>query len=381
MDGHGKQGSTRIRVGRETIYEDSLGQLNNLGPALKGRVKVTFVNEHGVEEVGIDGGGVFKEYMDLLTKRAFDPQWALFLSTEDQQYLYPNPASDVVEPDYMGHFEFLGRVLAKTLFEDILVEPQFSPVFLNKLLGKHNYIDDLYMLDSELYRNLMKLKSHVQEGGDIRDLSLTFSATTNAFGVVHLVWDLIPGGHDVPVTNSTLITYIHLMANFKLNVQTSRQCRAFLRGFRDLIPVEWIRLFNARELQMLIGGEDQRAVDVDDLKKNTRYSGGYHHTQPVIQASSTHFCRWFWETLRSFTPEEQGRFLKFVTSCSRPPLLGFHRLHPPICVQKVPLGAEGRLPSSSTCMNLLKLPEYKDQETLRAKLLYAINANAGFELT
>lgn len=54
------------------------------GSALKGRVQVTFMNQHGVEEAGIDGGGVFKEYMDLLTKRAFDPQYALFLATEDQ---------------------------------------------------------------------------------------------------------------------------------------------------------------------------------------------------------------------------------------------------------------------------------------------------------
>ncbi len=45
---------------------------------------MTFMNQHGVEEAGIDGGGVFKEYMDLLTKRAFDPQYALFLATEDQ---------------------------------------------------------------------------------------------------------------------------------------------------------------------------------------------------------------------------------------------------------------------------------------------------------
>lgn len=46
------------------------------------------MNQHGVEEAGIDGGGVFKEYMDLLTKRAFDPQYALFLATEDQVKQY-----------------------------------------------------------------------------------------------------------------------------------------------------------------------------------------------------------------------------------------------------------------------------------------------------
>lgn len=46
------------------------------------------------------------------------------------------------------------------------------------------------------------------------------------------VWDLIPGGRDVAVTNSSVISYIHLMAHFKLNVQTARPCMAFLRGFR-----------------------------------------------------------------------------------------------------------------------------------------------------
>ncbi|CAN0172621.1 unnamed protein product, partial [Ectocarpus fasciculatus] len=127
------------------------------GSHLKGRIQVTFMNQHGVEEAGIDGGGVFKEYMDLLTKRAFDPQYALFIATQDQ-YLFPNPAASMVADDYLFHFEFLGRVLAKAVFEDILVEPQFSPVFLNKLLGRYNYIDDLYSLDPEVYRNLMQLK-------------------------------------------------------------------------------------------------------------------------------------------------------------------------------------------------------------------------------
>jgi ubiquitin-protein ligase E3 C len=32
-------------------------------------------------------------------------------------------------------------------------------------------------------------------------------------------------------------------------------------------------------------------------------------------------------------------------------------------------------------MNLLKLPEFQDEETLRTKLLYAIESGAGFELS
>lgn len=54
---------------------------------------------------------------------------------------------------------------------------------------------------------------------------------------------------------------------------------------RDLIPVEWICLFNPHELQRLIGGEGGRAIDVDDLKQNTRCAGGYHESQPVMQVT------------------------------------------------------------------------------------------------
>ena len=40
-----------------------------------------------------------------------------------------------------------------------------------------------------------------------------------------------------------------------------------------------------------------------------------------------------------------------------------------------------RLPTASTCFNLLKLPIYKSKRTLREKLRYAINSGAGFELS
>ena len=40
-----------------------------------------------------------------------------------------------------------------------------------------------------------------------------------------------------------------------------------------------------------------------------------------------------------------------------------------------------RLPTSSTCFNLLKLPNYQKKATLRDKLRYAIGNNTGFELS
>lgn len=40
-----------------------------------------------------------------------------------------------------------------------------------------------------------------------------------------------------------------------------------------------------------------------------------------------------WAALRSMDTEQQRGFLRFVTSCGRPPLLGFKHLEPRLCVQ------------------------------------------------
>jgi ubiquitin-protein ligase E3 C len=62
------------------------------------------------------------------------------------------------------------------------------------------------------------------------------------------------------------------------------------------------------------------------------------------------------------------------------PLLGFANLYPKFGIGKAQQD-ESRLPTAATCMNLLKLPVYTDYETLREKLLYAISASSGFELS
>jgi len=53
----------------------------------------------------------------------------------------------------------------------VQVEPEFAGFFLNKLLQRPNYVDDLASLDAEQHRSLLSLKSYK---GDIEDLCLYF---------------------------------------------------------------------------------------------------------------------------------------------------------------------------------------------------------------
>ncbi|XP_021757008.1 E3 ubiquitin-protein ligase UPL6-like [Chenopodium quinoa] len=362
----------RVKVRRDHILEDAFNQLSTLSDDdLRERIRVTFINELGVEEAGVDGGGIFKDFMENVTRAAFDIQYGLFKETADH-LLYPNPGSGLVHEQHLQYFHFLGTILAKAMFEGILVDIPFATFFLSKLKQKHNYLNDLPSLDPELYRHLIFLK-HYQ--GDVSNLELYFVIVNNEYGE-QTEEELIPGGKNIRVTNENMIPFIHLIANHRLNYQIRQQSSHFLRGFQQLIQKEWIDMFNEHELQILISGSLD-GLDIDDLRSNTQYSGGYHAEHYVIEM--------FWEVLKSLSQENQMKFLKFVTGCSRGPLLGFKSLEPQFCIQRAAGSASEealeRLPTSATCMNLLKLPPYRSKEQLESKLLYAISSDAGFDLS
>ncbi|XP_062179642.1 E3 ubiquitin-protein ligase UPL6-like [Phragmites australis] len=362
----------RLKIRRSRLLEDAFDQLSLLSEEdIKGPIRVAFINEHGEEEAGIDGGGIFKDFMENITRAAFDVQYGLFKETADH-LMYPNPGSGLVHELHMQYFHFLGILLGKAMYEGILVDLPFATFFLSKLKQKYNFLNDLPSLDPELYRHLLFLKHY---NGDISELELYFVIVNNEYGE-QCEEELLPGGRDMRVTNDNVITFIHLVANHRLNYQIRAQSTHFLRGFQQLIPKDWIDMFNEHEIQVLISGSLE-SLDIDDLRSNTNYSAGYHPDHELIEM--------FWEVLKSFSSDNQKRFLKFVTGCSRGPLLGFQYLEPKFCIQRagVPGMAEhgDRLPTSATCMNLLKLPPYKTKEQMQTKLLYAINSEAGFDLS
>lgn len=388
---------THITIRRSRMLEDGYDQLRRLPVnSIKGVIRVKFVNDLGVDEAGIDQDGVFKEFLEEIIKKVFNPALNLFKTTSGNERLYPSPTSYIHE-NHLQLFEFVGKMLGKAIYEGIVVDVPFASFFLSQVLGHHHStfyssIDELPSLDSEFYKNLTSIKRY---DGDVGDLGLSLSYDEDVMGQL-VCHELIPGGKTMPVTNENKISYIHLMAHFRMHTQIKEQTAAFIRGFRSIINPEWLHMFSTPEVQRLISG-DNAEIDLDDLKKHTVYYGGFHSSHRVII--------WLWDILSSdFTSEERAMFLKFVTSCSRPPLLGFAYLKPPFSIRCVEVSDDqdtgdtlgsvlrgfftirkkepgGRLPTSSTCFNLLKLPNYSKKSILRDKLRYAISMNTGFELS
>ncbi|XP_045771011.1 ubiquitin-protein ligase E3C [Maniola jurtina] len=357
-----------ISVRRTHLYEDAFDKLSpDNEPDLKLKLRVQLINQAGAEELGVDGGGLFREFLSELLKSAFDPNRGLFRLTKDNM-LYPNPGVHLLYDDFPMHYYFVGRILGKALYENLLVELPLAEFFLAKMCStREPDVHALASLDPALYRGLLMLKSHRRE--DVPDLGLDFTIVSDELGEQRIE-ELKPGGANIPVTAENRIEYIHLVADYKLNRQIRAQCNAFKRGLTSVVNAEWLRMFSCRELQLLISGAEV-PIDIDDLRTHTQYGGGFSETHPTVQC--------FWRVLEQFTDEQRRQLLKFVTSCSRPPLLGFKDLQPPFCIQSA--GATDRLPSASTCMNLLKIPEYHSEHLMSEKLLYAIQSGAGFELS
>lgn len=96
-----------LNVRRGHVAEDGF-KLNNLGgEGLKRRLAIQFYDQFEQLEAGIDGGGLFKEFLTDLCKEAFDVNRGLWL-TNSRLELYPAPtayAKECMSSDYVSHIE------------------------------------------------------------------------------------------------------------------------------------------------------------------------------------------------------------------------------------------------------------------------------------
>jgi ubiquitin-protein ligase E3 C len=163
-------------------------------------------------------------------------------------------------------------------------------------------------------------------------------------GVTRTV-DLIPNGSNISVTRENRHLYIYLVSYYRLTKQIKKQSEAFFEGLSEIIDPRWLRMFNQQELKILVGGAEE-PIDLDDLRDNVLYGGLYDEDHPTV--------RMFWKVVKSLDQERRRQLLRFVTSCARPPLLGFKELHPKFAIRDAGIDTS-RLPTASTCVNLLKV--------------------------
>ena len=394
-----------LRIRRSHILPDLFEQLSLATKRfentsfLRATWHITFIGQGDRVEAGIDAGGVFKELIDLAVKQAFSIGYGLFCAPpaalegdddDDQQKegqrfessLYPNPSAKLLlggdDLELAAQYHFLGILIGKCIHEGVLVNVPFAGFFLNNVLGRGNSFDNLRQLDPQQYRSLKLLK----DMEDCSEACLYFCVDEMCLGETRTA-DLIPDGRQVLVTNENVIRYLHLLAHYRLVASTKDATNAFASGLFAVVDKAWLSIFSPGELQQLISGGKGLRLDVNDLREHVKLVGGFTATSRTVEL--------LWEILEEMSQDDQEKFLQFCTGSSRPPLLGFRSLNPPFSLRNTDEGGGGsalnylvdidRLPSASTCFNLLKLPPYKSKSNFKEKLLQAIRSGTGFELS
>ncbi|KAF9173026.1 hypothetical protein BGX20_004283 [Mortierella sp. AD010] len=357
-------GSLQMNVRRDMVFVDSFSHWQSRsGDEIKySKLNVKF---HGEE--GVDGGGVTREWFQVLARQMFNPDYALFKTSAADKLTYqPNRAS-WANPDHLLYFKFIGRVIGKAIYDGRLLDAYFTRSFYKHILGRPVDYRDVEAVDPEYYKSLVWMLEN-----DITDIvDETFSVETDDFGTTKIV-DLKPDGRNIPVTEENKHEYVKLITEQKLTLAIKDQIHSFLRGFHEIIPSHLISIFNEQELELLISGLPD--IDIDEWKNNSEYQN-YTQASPQIQN--------FWRAVRSFDQTERAKLLQFVTGTSKVPLGGFSQLQGISGIQKFQIhkdfSSTKRLPSAHTCFNQLDLPEYESYEELRQQLLLAISeCSTGF---
>ncbi|XP_023930490.1 E3 ubiquitin-protein ligase HUWE1 [Lingula anatina] len=355
-----------IHVRRDQVFEDSFRELHRRTPdEWKHRFYVVFEGEEGQ-----DAGGLLREWYLIISREIFNPNYALFSTSSGDRVTYTVNPSSHFNTNHLSYFKFVGRIIAKAIYDNKLLECYFTRSFYKHILGVLVKYQDMESEDYAFFQGMVFLMEH-----DIKDLGydLTFSTEIQEFGVTE-VRDLIPNGRNILVTEENKREYVRLVCQMKMTGAIRKQISAFLEGFYDIIPKKLISIFNEQELELLISGLP--TIDIDDLKSNSEY----HKYQ-----SNSLQIQWFWRALRSFDQADRARFLQFVTGTSKVPLQGFAHLEGMNGTQKFQIHRDDRstdrLPTAHTCFNQLDLPAYETYDKLRNMLLLAINeCSEGFGL-
>ncbi|ERE82012.1 NEDD4-like E3 ubiquitin-protein ligase WWP1 [Cricetulus griseus] len=333
----------KINVSRQTLFEDSFQQIMALKPYdLRRRLYVIFRGEEG-----LDYGGLAREWFFLLSHEVLNPMYCLFEYAGKNNYcLQINPAS-TINPDHLSYFCFIGRFIAMALFHGKFIDTGFSLPFYKRMLSKKLTIKDLESIDTEFYNSLIWIRdNNIEECG----LEMYFSVDMEILGKV-TSHDLKLGGSNILVTEENKDEYIGLMTEWRFSRGVQEQTKAFLDGFNEVVPLQWLQYFDEKELEVMLCGMQE--VDLADWQRNTVYRHYTRNSKQII---------WFWQFVKETDNEVRMRLLQFVTGTCRLPLGGFAELMgsngpQKFCIEKV--GKDTWLPRSHTCIHVSFYRLYK----------------------
>ncbi len=158
-----------VHIRRDHIFEDSFRELyRRSSEELKGNLYIQFEGEEGQ-----DVGGLLREWYLIIAREMFNPNYALFQLTSGDRVTYIPNALSYVNPNHLNYFKFIGRVIAKAIYDNKLLDCYFTRSFYKHILGKPVHFSDIEAEDYAFYQGMVYLLEH-----NYGDLGIDLNFTT-----------------------------------------------------------------------------------------------------------------------------------------------------------------------------------------------------------
>ncbi|PKI85811.1 Hul4p [Malassezia vespertilionis] len=333
-----RDGTFSITVRRDHIVEDSRDALCGRDTCMLHRpLKITFFGE-GAQ----DAGGLTKEWLLLLCEALTQ---SLFTELDDAAmrgvlwYAETLPLSTAqaekrraTAPDALEDMHLLGAALGLALFHQIALPLRFSRVLYEQLLRLANGdtplpcdLDTLAALKPQLAAGLAAVLAH--DASTVEE-AMQLMWTVERNGTTHA---LCPDGDARRVDAENRAAYVARFCEWELCDAVCAPRKALLSGFaRVAIPQGMQRsplmLLQPVELETLLCGRDEDALDIGALRASTAHVGfpdAKAHHAPAVYANLDHF----WDTWQRLAPAEQHALLGYITGSPRVPAMGAAAIH------------------------------------------------------
>ncbi len=214
-------------------------------------------------EIGIDQGGLRREWFQLVSNELFSPDNKLFVPVEEgSSAVMPNPHPPT-EVKVRQMYKFAGRIVGKCLYESAYggSYSQYLPIrlaksFLAQLVGLRVNFRHFAHDAPQFYSSKIQLieNSNIDDP-DLGLDDLTFSEEVHqASSKMSSIVDLKPHGRSIRVQDSDKLEYLDLLAQYKLSESIRDQLDYFLEGMHTLIPDSLLSMFDENELELLLCG-------------------------------------------------------------------------------------------------------------------------------
>ena len=329
-------------------------------------------------EPGQDMGGVRREFFSLLLKELFTENFGMFRHNEDVQLYWINGHADYFDSvpaerkeQLESYFELFGNIVGLAIFNGTQIDFPLPFFFFKlKFRGIQSIgLEDYAQWQPETAKSLQFMLDYDKEDEQpLEDVVCRTFTVDVLVGDQNQTVELIPDGDATYVNFTNREEFVRLFIEFDVLRQTQTRFDAFWRGLSRFIdPMTLTELFDIEELPTLIAG--QQALNYDELKKGSRYGGGFNLEHRMI--------KWFWElVIEEWSDEQRRLLLQFSTGTDRAPVNGLMSLK--FAIVKEGGCDDKRLPSSHTCFNALHMPEYTSKAVLQRNLEVAIANATGF---